>query len=166
WDRAVDYGGDDEEGGREGVYFPWTGQFGGCGAGGWWGGGVEEVGGEGEEVGYEEAGGFGCGIPIYSPEPTAPCLTCGTVQNLSINPAIIGALLDETGALEAEKLQWTPKAWRELLGEVGAMGILSADKGAGEFPDGMDRRGGEAMRFGGENVMKGGLEMCFVQAYG
>lgn len=73
-----------------------------------------------------------CGIPIYSPELTAPCLTCGTVQNLSINPAIIGSLLDETGALEAEKLQWTPKAWRELLGEAGAIGILRGDKGDGE----------------------------------
>lgn len=76
-----------------------------------------------------------CGIPIYSPEPTAPCLTCGAVQNLSINPAVIGSLLDETGALEAEKLQWTPKAWRELLGEAGAMGILGAEKEAGETRD-------------------------------
>lgn len=73
-----------------------------------------------------------CGIPIYSPETTAPCLTCGTVQNLSINPAIIGSLLDETGALEAEKLQWTPKAWKEFLGEAGTIGILSGKKGAGD----------------------------------
>ncbi|OAF60003.2 hypothetical protein VC83_03054 [Pseudogymnoascus destructans] len=71
-----------------------------------------------------------CGIPIYSPEPTAPCLTCGTIQTLSINPAIIGLLLDETGALEAEKLQWMPKAWKELLGEAGAMGILGGNKEA------------------------------------
>ncbi|OBT70252.1 hypothetical protein VE03_00029 [Pseudogymnoascus sp. 23342-1-I1] len=79
-----------------------------------------------------------CGIPIYSPEPTAPCLTCGTVQNLSINPATIGSLFDETGALEAEKLQWTPKAWKELLGEPGGVGILSGKKGAG---DGMEING-------------------------
>lgn len=43
---------------------------------------------------------------------------------------MIGSLLDETGALEAEKLQWTPKAWKELLGEAGAMGILAGKKGA------------------------------------
>ncbi|KFY83120.1 hypothetical protein V498_08290, partial [Pseudogymnoascus sp. VKM F-4517 (FW-2822)] len=73
-----------------------------------------------------------CGIPIYSPETTAPCLTCGTVQYLSINPAIIGSLLDETGALEADKLQWTPKAWKEFLGEAGTIGILSGKKGAGD----------------------------------
>ncbi|OBT45705.1 hypothetical protein VE00_03908 [Pseudogymnoascus sp. WSF 3629] len=73
-----------------------------------------------------------CGIPIYSLEPTAPCLTCSAIQNLSINPAIIGSLLDETGALEAEKLQWTPKAWKELLGEAGALGILGRKKGAGD----------------------------------
>ncbi|KFY23150.1 hypothetical protein V493_06051 [Pseudogymnoascus sp. VKM F-4281 (FW-2241)] len=73
-----------------------------------------------------------CGIPIYSCEPTSHCLTCGTAQNLSINPAVIGLLLDETGALEAEKLQWTPKAWKELLGEAGALGILRGDKETGE----------------------------------
>ncbi|KFY08529.1 hypothetical protein V492_06150 [Pseudogymnoascus sp. VKM F-4246] len=73
-----------------------------------------------------------CGIPIYSTEPTAPCPTCSTVQNLSINPAVIELLLDETGALEAEKLQWTPKGWNELLGEEGVADILRGDKGAGE----------------------------------
>ncbi|KFY75399.1 hypothetical protein V499_04631 [Pseudogymnoascus sp. VKM F-103] len=76
-----------------------------------------------------------CGIPIYSLEPTNPCLTCGTVQTLSINPAVIGSLLDETGALEAEKLQWTPKAWKELLGEAGAVGVLSSKKGVGDTAD-------------------------------
>lgn len=46
---------------------------------------------------------------------------------------MIGLLLDETGALEAEKLQWTPKAWRELLGEAGAAGIIcGGDNGAEE----------------------------------
>ncbi|KFX90174.1 hypothetical protein O988_08311 [Pseudogymnoascus sp. VKM F-3808] len=73
-----------------------------------------------------------CGIPIYSPESTAPCLTCSTVQKLSINPAVIGSLVDETGALEAEKLQWTPKAWEEFFGEAGAMAILGGEKGADE----------------------------------
>ncbi|OBT99687.1 hypothetical protein VE01_02251 [Pseudogymnoascus verrucosus] len=76
-----------------------------------------------------------CGIPIYSLEPTTPCLTCGTVQTLSINPAVIGSLLDETRALEAEKLQWTPKAWKELLGEAGAVGVLSSKKGVGDTVD-------------------------------
>ncbi|KFX90365.1 hypothetical protein V490_06487, partial [Pseudogymnoascus sp. VKM F-3557] len=73
-----------------------------------------------------------CGIPIYSLEPTSPCLTCGTVQKLSINPAVIGSLMDETGALEAEKLQWTPKTWEEFFGETGAMAILGGEKGADE----------------------------------
>ncbi|KFY42261.1 hypothetical protein V495_04610, partial [Pseudogymnoascus sp. VKM F-4514 (FW-929)] len=76
-----------------------------------------------------------CGIPTYSLEPTAPCLTCGNVQKLSINPAMIGPLIDETGALEAEKLQWTPKAWEEFLGEAGAMAILGGEKGADETRD-------------------------------
>ena len=36
----------------------------------------------------------------------------------------MGLLLDETGALDAEKLIWTSKAWTELLGDIGAMGLL------------------------------------------
>lgn len=35
-----------------------------------------------------------------------------------------------------------------------------------QLSDGLVERGGEAMRFGGENVMKGGLEMCLVLACG
>jgi hypothetical protein len=45
---------------------------------------------------------------------------------------VIGSLIDETGALEAEKLQWTPKAWEEFFGETGAMAILGGEKGADE----------------------------------
>lgn len=62
--------------------------------------------------------------------------------------------MDETGSLEAEKLQWTPKAWTELLGEGGIKGIL------GENTESMETRGINGMRELQERIM--GLRFSFL----
>ncbi|XMA07561.1 hypothetical protein WAI453_000352 [Rhynchosporium graminicola] len=57
-----------------------------------------------------------CGVPIYSNTLTTPCRNCAKPQKLSINPRIIGTLIDETGALSPSKLLWSIRAWEQLFG--------------------------------------------------
>jgi hypothetical protein len=68
-----------------------------------------------------------CGIPIYANTPHTTCLNCATPLTLSLNPKIIGTLLDETGSIAAGKLLWSPRAWEQLLGRTPAQ--LSQMKG-------------------------------------
>ncbi|KAH6712968.1 hypothetical protein BKA61DRAFT_66343 [Leptodontidium sp. MPI-SDFR-AT-0119] len=57
-----------------------------------------------------------CGVPIYSNTPTTPCCNCSKPLSLSLNPRIIGTLLDETGSISPGKLLWSPRAWTQLFG--------------------------------------------------
>ncbi|EDN91607.1 hypothetical protein SS1G_01010 [Sclerotinia sclerotiorum 1980 UF-70] len=57
-----------------------------------------------------------CGIPIYSNTPVTPCPHCKKSLTLKLNSKIITTLLDESGCVNAGKLVWSEKAWRELLG--------------------------------------------------
>ncbi|KAB8290828.1 hypothetical protein EYC80_008465 [Monilinia laxa] len=57
-----------------------------------------------------------CGIPIYNNTPHIPCPHCSKPLTLSMNPKIIGTLVDETGCIAAGKLIWSENAWKELLG--------------------------------------------------
>ncbi|KAH7350983.1 hypothetical protein BKA65DRAFT_453725 [Rhexocercosporidium sp. MPI-PUGE-AT-0058] len=57
-----------------------------------------------------------CGVPIYSNTPITPCRNCSKPLTLSLNPRIIGTLLDETGSISPGKLLWSPRAWTQLFG--------------------------------------------------
>ncbi|QSZ32954.1 hypothetical protein DSL72_002537 [Monilinia vaccinii-corymbosi] len=57
-----------------------------------------------------------CGIPIYNNTPQTPCPHCSKPLTLSLNPKIIGTLVDETGCIAVGKLVWSEDAWEELLG--------------------------------------------------
>ncbi|KAI1344803.1 hypothetical protein F5Y15DRAFT_421913 [Xylariaceae sp. FL0016] len=56
-----------------------------------------------------------CGIPLYANKPVAMCKNCGIQRELSMNPRILGALIDESGTLEGSKLVWNDSAWTQLL---------------------------------------------------
>ncbi|KAK0108453.1 hypothetical protein ONS95_003255 [Cadophora gregata] len=57
-----------------------------------------------------------CGVPIYSNSLSTPCRNCSKPQELSLNPRIIGTLLDETGSIAPGKLLWSTRAWEMLFG--------------------------------------------------
>ena len=59
-----------------------------------------------------------CGVPIYSNTPQTPCKNCDKPLTLSLNPRILGTLLDETGSLSSSKLLWSPRAWTQLFGRT------------------------------------------------
>jgi len=59
---------------------------------------------------------FSCGVPIYANTYRTTCRNCSSLHTLSINPHIIGTLLDETGCVGAGKLLWSERAWETLLG--------------------------------------------------
>ncbi|KAL2020908.1 hypothetical protein VTK56DRAFT_7795 [Thermocarpiscus australiensis] len=56
-----------------------------------------------------------CGVPLYANKPVATCKNCETERSLSLNPRIVGHLMDETGSVAAGKLIWSDRAWIELL---------------------------------------------------
>ncbi|KAL2071499.1 hypothetical protein VTL71DRAFT_12734 [Oculimacula yallundae] len=68
-----------------------------------------------------------CGVPLYSNTPITPCRNCSKPQTLSLNPRIIGTLIDETGSLSPGKLLWSTRAWEQLFGrsvdEIAAMTV-------------------------------------------
>lgn len=65
----------------------------------------------------------------------AVCGQCKTKQPLSLNPRIIGTILDESGAMAAAKLVWSEEAWNELLfGKTGSVGIIEFDDDDGTAP--------------------------------
>lgn len=57
-----------------------------------------------------------CGIPIYSNSTAMACPHCTRALELKLNPAVVGSLIDETGAIGQGKLIWSEKAWKELFG--------------------------------------------------
>ncbi|KAF7883711.1 uncharacterized protein EAF02_005631 [Botrytis sinoallii] len=57
-----------------------------------------------------------CGIQLYSPTPSLECPHCSKRLQLIMNPKVITTLVDETGMINGEKLVWSEKAWKELLG--------------------------------------------------
>ncbi|PQE23650.1 nucleic acid-binding protein [Rutstroemia sp. NJR-2017a BVV2] len=59
-----------------------------------------------------------CTTPHYtnSPLPPLPCPHCHTPLSFTLNPHIVGTLLDETGSIRAKDLMWAPRAWEDLLG--------------------------------------------------
>lgn len=57
-----------------------------------------------------------CGIPIYANTLRTTCRNCSTLLTLSLNPKIIGTVVDETGCIAKGKLLWSDAAWEELLG--------------------------------------------------
>lgn len=59
---------------------------------------------------------YSCGVPIFSNTPITPCRNCSKPLTLSLNPRIIGTLLDETGSLSPSKLLWSARAWEQLFG--------------------------------------------------
>ncbi|KAF4633664.1 hypothetical protein G7Y89_g4452 [Cudoniella acicularis] len=56
-----------------------------------------------------------CGVPIYSNALTTPCRNCDKPLKLTLNPKIIGTLLDETGCVAPGKLLWNQRAWEQLF---------------------------------------------------
>ncbi|KAG9234330.1 hypothetical protein BJ875DRAFT_17906 [Amylocarpus encephaloides] len=57
-----------------------------------------------------------CGIPTFSNTPTLVCLHCSASLTWSLNPRIVGTLLDETGCIAPGKLLWSERAWSQLFG--------------------------------------------------
>ncbi|KAH8601721.1 hypothetical protein B0O99DRAFT_713739 [Bisporella sp. PMI_857] len=57
-----------------------------------------------------------CGVAIYANTLQTACPNCSKLLKLSLNPKIIGTLLDETACIAPGKLLWSEKAWGELLG--------------------------------------------------
>ncbi|KAI0434463.1 hypothetical protein F5Y09DRAFT_356727 [Xylaria sp. FL1042] len=56
-----------------------------------------------------------CGIPLYANKITAICKNCDSQQNLSLNPRLLGAFLDESGMISGNKLIWNNDAWTQFL---------------------------------------------------
>jgi hypothetical protein len=59
---------------------------------------------------------FSCGVPIYANTLTIPCRNCSKSLTFSLNPRIIGALVDETGCIAQGKLLWSQRAWEQFFG--------------------------------------------------
>lgn len=57
-----------------------------------------------------------CGVPLFSNTTPTPCRNCSSPLTLSLNPRIIGTLLDETGCISPGKLLWSERAWEQLFG--------------------------------------------------
>lgn len=57
-----------------------------------------------------------CGIPIYSNSTSMLCPHCTRPLSLSLNPGVVGKLLDETGEIGQGKLVWSEEAWMQLWG--------------------------------------------------
>jgi len=72
---------------------------------------------------------FSCGVPIYANAYTTTCRNCSKLHTLSINPKIVGTLIDETGCIGAGKLLWSERAWETLLGRsVEAVTNMTTDE--------------------------------------
>ncbi|KAI1357892.1 hypothetical protein F5Y08DRAFT_346271 [Xylaria arbuscula] len=56
-----------------------------------------------------------CGITLYANKTTAMCKNCDTQRDLSLNPRLLGAFLDESGMITGNKLIWNDDAWTEFL---------------------------------------------------
>ncbi|KAK3378101.1 hypothetical protein B0H63DRAFT_562159 [Podospora didyma] len=56
-----------------------------------------------------------CGVPLSANRPRATCKNCRMERVLTLNPRIIGCLVDETGSIAMGKLIWSDRAWTELF---------------------------------------------------
>ncbi|KAH9892363.1 hypothetical protein F4778DRAFT_772781 [Xylariomycetidae sp. FL2044] len=56
-----------------------------------------------------------CGIPLCANKPLSVCRNCGAQRELSLNPRILGAMIDESGSMSSAKLVWNDDAWTQLL---------------------------------------------------
>ncbi|KAM3076297.1 hypothetical protein ACMFMG_006200 [Clarireedia jacksonii] len=58
--------------------------------------------------------------PTTHPSKTAPsCPHCQTPippSSFTLNPSILGLLVDETGSIQAKGMIWAPRAWEDVLG--------------------------------------------------
>ncbi|KAI1093132.1 hypothetical protein F5B19DRAFT_451195 [Rostrohypoxylon terebratum] len=61
-----------------------------------------------------------CGMPLYSNKPVATCKNCQLKRDLTLNPRIIGSMIDESGMIAANRLVWRDSAWTQLLFESAA----------------------------------------------
>ena len=59
---------------------------------------------------------FSCGVTVYANTLTTPCRNCNTVLTLTLNPRIIGLIVDETGSLATGKLLWSTRASEKFFG--------------------------------------------------
>lgn len=57
-----------------------------------------------------------CGVPIYGTTLHSKCKNCNADVTLSLNPKVIGPLVDESGQIAAGKLLWWDGAWEDLFG--------------------------------------------------
>ncbi|PQE19197.1 nucleic acid-binding protein [Rutstroemia sp. NJR-2017a BBW] len=60
-----------------------------------------------------------CNHPHYTNSPSSPHLSCPHCHlplSFTLNPHILGTLLDETGSISAKDLIWAPRAWEDLIG--------------------------------------------------
>lgn len=57
-------------------------------------------------------------MPLYSNTPNTICRNCSTTVLLSLNPRIMGTLLDETGSIAPGRLLWSVSAWENLFGRT------------------------------------------------
>lgn len=56
-----------------------------------------------------------CGVPLYANTLLATCGHCGQRRQLSVNPRLVGRLVDESGSLAGGKLVWSDPAWTQLF---------------------------------------------------
>lgn len=59
-----------------------------------------------------------CGAPMYSNNVIDQCLRCQKMVELSVNPCILGDVVDETGVVASGMLVLSERAWEELLGRT------------------------------------------------
>lgn len=59
-----------------------------------------------------------CGVPLFSNKALAICRHCGKAVDLRLNPAVVGAVVDETGRVGAAGLVWSDLAWQGLFGRM------------------------------------------------
>ncbi|KAF1989878.1 hypothetical protein K402DRAFT_370693 [Aulographum hederae CBS 113979] len=57
-----------------------------------------------------------CGVPLFSNSPVTPCKHCARPISLSLNPKLLGPLVDETGTTSTGKVFLSDRAWEQLLG--------------------------------------------------
>ncbi|KAI0012347.1 hypothetical protein F4779DRAFT_634301 [Xylariaceae sp. FL0662B] len=72
-----------------------------------------------------------CGIPLYANKPAVTCKNCGSHRDLSLNPRLIGSLIDESGMIAAGKLVWCDDAWSQLFFGTSANETHVEDNGGG-----------------------------------
>jgi hypothetical protein len=57
-------------------------------------------------------------VTIYANSLTTACRSCNNNLSLSLNPRIVGLLVDETGCIATGKLLWSTRAWEKFFGRT------------------------------------------------